>query len=71
MPQTAAVGGNQVRRAASHHVKILRGAGVVEAVLVEQDNPCLTRQRLADKNLVTDDEGKQWLDFGKVKICLD
>jgi predicted transcriptional regulator len=57
--------------AASQHVKILRSAGVVEAVLVDQDDPRLTHQRLAEKNLVTDDEGKQWLDFGKVRICLD
>jgi predicted transcriptional regulator len=57
--------------AASNHVRILRSAGVVEAVLVDQDDPRLTHQRLAEKNLVTDDEGKQWLDFGNVKICLD
>ena len=57
--------------AASQHVKILRGAGVVEAVLVDQDDPRLTHQRLSEKNLVTDEEGKQWLDLGKVRICLD
>ena len=57
--------------AASQHVKILRGTGVVEAVLVDQDDPRLTHQRLNPKNLVTDEEGKQWLDFGKVRICLD
>lgn len=57
--------------AASQHVKILRSAGVVEAVLVDQDDPRLTHQRLSEKHLVTDEEGKQWLDFGKVKICLD
>jgi predicted transcriptional regulator len=57
--------------AASQHVKILRAAGVVEAVLVDQDDPRLTHQRLSEKRLVTDGEGKQWLDFGQVKICLD
>jgi DNA-binding transcriptional ArsR family regulator len=57
--------------AASQHVRILRSAGVVEAVLVDQDDPRLTHQRLNPKHLVTDAEGKQWLDFGKVKICLD
>ena len=57
--------------AASQHVRILRSAGVVEAVLVDQDDPRLTHQRLNPEHLVTDDEGKQWLDFGKVKICLD
>jgi DNA-binding transcriptional ArsR family regulator len=57
--------------AAGQHVKILRAAGVVEAVLVDQDDPRLTHQRLSEKNLVTDEEGKQWLDFGKVRICLD
>jgi DNA-binding transcriptional ArsR family regulator len=57
--------------AASQHVRILRSAGLVEAVLVDQDDPRLTHQRLTEKHLVTDDEGKQWLDFGKVKICLD
>ena len=57
--------------AASQHVKILRGAGVVEAVLVDQDDTRLTHQRLNPKHLVTDKEGKQWLDFGKVRICLD
>ncbi len=57
--------------AASQHVKILRGAGVVEAVLVDQDDTRLTHQRLNPQHLVTDKEGKQWLDFGKVRICLD
>jgi predicted transcriptional regulator len=57
--------------ATSQHVRILRSAGVVEAVLVDQDDPRLTHQRLSEKHLVTDAEGKQWLDFGKVKICLD
>ena len=57
--------------AASQNVKILRSAGVVEAVLVDQDDPRLTHQRLSEKHLVTDEEGKQWLDFGKVRICLD
>jgi DNA-binding transcriptional ArsR family regulator len=56
---------------ASQHAKILRKAGIVEAVLVDQDDPRLTHQRLNPEHLVTDDEGKQWLDFGKVKICLD
>lgn len=32
---------------------------------------CLSHQGLSEKHLVTDEEGKQWLDFGKVKICLD
>ncbi len=57
--------------ATSQHVRILRSAGVVEAVLVDQDDPRLTHQRLNPEHLVTDDEGQQWLDFGKVKICLD
>ena len=57
--------------AASQHVKILRAAGVVEAVLVDQDDPRLTHQRLSEKHIVTDEEGKQWLDFGQIKICLD
>lgn len=57
--------------AASQHLKILRSAGVVEAVLVDQDDPRLTHQCLNRKYLVTDEDGKQWLDFGRVKICLD
>ena len=44
---------------------------MVEAVLVDQDAPRLTHQRLNPKHLATDEEGKQWLGFGKVKICLD
>jgi len=57
--------------AASNHVRILRSAGVLQAVLVDQDDPRLTHQRLNPEHLVTDEEGKQWLDFGQVKICLD
>ena len=54
MPQTVAVGGNQVSRAASQHVKSFMAPALVDAVLVDQDDPRFTHQPLSEKHLVTD-----------------
>lgn len=57
--------------AASQHVKLLRQAGVLETVLADEDDLRITHQRLNEKHLLTDADGKQWIDLGRVRVCLD
>lgn len=57
--------------AASEHARILRSVGAVNGVLVDPDDLRTVYQRLNEDLVVTDEEGRGWIDFGVLKVRLD
>ena len=55
----------------SRHVKKLREAGLLEWVAIQDEDLRICHHRLKPGSAETDAEGKRWIDFGKVKICID
>lgn len=54
--------------ATSRHLDELRRVGVVEIVLIDQDDLRAHYQRLSIGKLATDENGREWWDFGAAKV---
>jgi len=55
----------------SRHLKLLRNAGVVEWIPIQDEDLRICHHRLKPGSEETDADGQRWLNLGKVKICLD
>jgi hypothetical protein len=49
----------------------LRSVGAVNGVLVDPDDLRTVYQRLNEDLVVTDEEGREWMDFGVLRVRLD
>jgi hypothetical protein len=55
----------------SRHLKLLRTSGIVEWIPIQDEDLRICHYRLKPGSEETDANGQRWINFGKVKICLD